>query len=366
MIQKGHHTSRPKAIIHGIGTVNPESSMYQKDMLDLFLNHDGFHTVQSKTKKRNDFLKAVFAGSMIEKRHIACPNFLIRGDDIGIVMKQVREIGLPLTVEGSKRAMTEAGVEAQDIKKLIFVTSTDLIAPGIDSMLVEQLGLAKDTPRANIFFMGCAAAITALTTAKDFCVANPEEKCLVVCLELFTFHTGHDEGNDMAVYTSLFGDGCAAMVLSGEYENNAKDKWAIEGNYSYMIPDSANAITMSLMDKGLTGTLDVKVPKVIQKNMKAFMEGYNSKFGINDPDHWCVHPGGPAILKAVQAALGITDEELEHSWECLKQFGNMSSATVCFILERMRKLKETKKDDTMIMIAFGPGVWIESLFLVKQ
>ena len=212
MLQKGHHASRPKAIIHGVGTVNPESSMYQKDMLDLFLNHDGFHTVQSKTKKRNDFLKAVFAGSMIEKRHITCPNFLIRGDDIGIVMKQVREVGLPLTVEGSKRAMREAGVEAQDIKKLIFVTSTDLIAPGIDSMLVEQLGLAKDTPRANIFFMGCAAAITALTTAKDFCVANPEEKCLVVCLELFTFHAGHDEGNDMAVYMSLFGDGCGIVI----------------------------------------------------------------------------------------------------------------------------------------------------------
>ena len=188
----------------------------------------------------------------------------------------------------------------------------------------------------------------------------------MVCLELFTFHTGHDEGNAMAVYMSLFGDGCAAVVLSGEYQYNAKGKWAIEGNYSYMIPDCPNALTMSLMEKGLAGTLDVKVPSIIQKNMKEFMEGYYSKFGINEVDHWCIHPGGPAILKAVQAALGITDDQLEHSWECLKQYGNMSSVTLCFILDRMRKFKETKKNDTMIMMAFGPGLWVESLFLVKQ
>ena len=156
------------------------------------------------------------------------------------------------------------------------------------------------------------------------------------------------------------------MVLSGEYENNIKDKWALEGNYSYMIPDSANAATINLMHKGLTGTLDVKLPGIIQKNMKAFMEGFNSKFGIDNPDHWCIHPGGPAILKAIQSTLDISTAQLEHSWECLKQFGNMSSATVCFILDRMRKFTENKKDDTMIMVAYGPGVWIESLFLVKQ
>ena len=79
-----------------------------------------------------------------------------------------------------------------------------------------------------------------LTTAKDFCLANPEQKCLVVCLELFTFHTGDDEGNEMAVYMSLFADGCAAVVLSGDYGNIAKDKWAIEGSYSYLIPDCPN------------------------------------------------------------------------------------------------------------------------------
>ena len=88
----------PKAIIHGIGTVNPEKWMYQKDILELFLSHDGFHTVASETKKRNDFLKAVYAGSKIEKRYIAAPKFTIRGDDIGEAMHQVGEIGLPLTV----------------------------------------------------------------------------------------------------------------------------------------------------------------------------------------------------------------------------------------------------------------------------
>ena len=116
MPANGYH-ARPKAIIHGIGTVNPEKWMYQKDILELFLNHDGFHTVASETKKRNDFLKAVYAGSRIEKRHIAAPKFTIRGDDIGEAMRQVGEIGLPLTVEASKRAMKEAGVETQDIKK---------------------------------------------------------------------------------------------------------------------------------------------------------------------------------------------------------------------------------------------------------
>ena len=137
-----------------------------------------------------------------------------------------------------------------------------------------------------------------LTTAKDFCLANPEQKCLVVCLELFTFHTGDDEGNEMAVYMSLFADGCAAVVLSGDYGNIAKDKWAIEGSYSYLIPDCPKGITMNLMERGLTGTLDVNVPNIIQGNMKKFIGEYCSKFGINEIDHWCINPGGPVLQSA--------------------------------------------------------------------
>lgn len=354
----------PKAIIQGIGTATPERWMHQNDILELFLNHDGFQSVNSETKMRDDFLRAVYAGSGIEKRHLAAPKFPYEVDTIENVMRTFLEVGLPLTVKASKMAMEEAGVTTKEIRKLIFVTSTGLMAPGIESMLIAQLGLDRDVSRANLVFMGCAAAITALTTARDFCLANPEQKCLVVCLELFSFHTGQCEGKDMAVYMALFADGCAAVVLSGDYET--KESWAIEGNHSYLIPDSSTDITMSLMERGLAGTLDVKVPKIIQANMKKFMETYYSKFGISHVDHWCIHPGGPAILKAVQVALGISDDQLQHSWESLKQYGNMSSVTVCFILDRMKKFNEYKKDDKMIMMAFGPGVWVESLFLVKQ
>ena len=95
-------------------------------------------------------------------------------------------------------------------------------------------------------------------------------------IELFSLHLGHDGGNDMAVYMSLFADGCAAVVVSGEYGSNTKDKWSIEGNYSYLIPESATAITMGLMEKGLTGTLEPRVPNVIQKKNKIF----SSRFAV--------------------------------------------------------------------------------------
>ena len=367
MPENGIQIRRPKAVIHGIGTALPEDSKPQNEILELFLAQDHLHTTTgSETKKRDEFVRAVYAGSMIEKRHYATRAPFQLEKDIGSTMRVHLDLAIPLTVEASKKAMKEAGVEPKDIKRLIFVSSTGLTAPGIESFLMEELGLERDTTRANVIFMGCAAALTALNNAKEFCLDNPEQMCLIVSLELFSLHLGHDGGNDMAVYMSLFGDGCAAVVVSGEYGSNTKDKWSIEGNYSYLIPDSATAITMGLMEKGLTGTLEPRVPNVIQKKMKGFMDGYHSKFGIDGVDHWCIHPGGPAIIKAVQTALELPDEKLEHSWECLKKYGNMSSATILFILDRMRKFKETKKDDNMIMLAFGPGVWVESLFLIKQ
>jgi predicted naringenin-chalcone synthase len=202
--------------------------------------------------------------------------------------------------------------------------------------------------------------------ATGFCQNHPEEKILIVCLELFTLHTGKEEGNDMAIYTSLFADGCAAMVMSGEYGENGK--WAVEGNYQYLLENSKDAITMGLFERGLFGTINNNEPNIIKTKMKEFMDRFCANFGlkdIEDIEHWCAHPGGPAILKAVQQALEIHDAQLEHSWEFLEQYGNMSSCTVVIIFDRIMKHKETKSSDRMMMLAFGPGVWVESLLLQK-
>ena len=126
---------------------------------------------------------------------------------------------------------------------------------------------------------------------------------------------------------------------------------------------------MRLFEKGIYGTLDKNVPKLIQKQMMEFMDGFCAKFRLkdfNDIDHWCAHPGGPAILKAVQRALELDDKRLEHSWECLRNYGNMSSCTVLFILESIMTHKEINTSDNMMILAFGPGVWVKSLLLQKQ
>ena len=361
-------TCLPKAVIHGVGTAVPKFFKYQKDILELMLQHNGFNEASSETKKRNDFIKAIYAGSKIEKRHIANPKYGERTESIKQAMEMYADAGLPLALDASKKALKESNCESEHIKKLIFVTSTGLLAPGVDSMVIDQLGLPRDCARTNIAFMGCGAAITALASAKDFCQSHPEDKLLIVCLELFSLHIGKDEGNDMAIYTSLFADGCAAMVMSGEYGDNLNGKWVVEGNYQYLLENSENAITMGLFERGLFGTININVPNIIKKRMKEFMDRFCANFGledIEDIDHWCAHPGGPAILKAVQQALEIHDVKLEHSWECLKQYGNMSSCTVLFIFDRLMKYKETNTSDKMMMLAFGPGVWVDSLLLQK-
>jgi len=370
----------PKPIIQGTGTAVPEQWNYQKDILKFVTDNKTFHSATAgKNKTRDEFLKAVYDGSMIQKRHHAAPIMsdlaikeqqiteVLDKKDIGETMRLHQEVGVPLAVKAINKAMTDADVKKEDIKKLIFVSSTGMTAPGVESILIEELGLARDTERSTVMFMGCAAAITALTSAKEFCIANPEQKCLIVSLEMFSFHVGNGTGgNDFAVYTSLFADGCAAVVVSGEYGEKAEGKWAIDGNYSYLIPECSNLINMNLMEKGLTGTLNNTVPSVIEKQMPGFMERCYAKFGVDEVDHWCIHPGGPKIIKAVQGSLDIPDEKVKHSWEVLKQYGNMSSATILHVLDRMRKIEDSKTADNMMMLAFGPGIWAESVFLTKQ
>ena len=360
----------PKTVIHGIGTAVPDQWKYQKDILEFLIDSKKFHaTTASETKKRDDFLRAVYKGSMIEKRHITAPVFsdpILTEKNIRDTMKLHRDSGISLAIEASHKAMIDAVVKKEDIKKVIFVSSTGLTVPGIESMLIEELGLTRDIMHCNIIFSGCAASITALTSAQEFCITNPELKCLIVSLEMFSFHIGKGNEKDEAVPTSLFSDGCAAVVMSGEYGKKAEGKWVIEGNYSYLIPDSSTAIMVNLMDKGIVGTLESKLPSVVKKELPGFMKCYYSKFGIDHVDHWCIHPGGPAIIKAAQTSLDVPEEKLKHSWECLKQYGNMGAATILFVLDRMRRYEASKTDDNMIMLAFGPGLWVESLFLIKQ
>ena len=193
------------------------------------------------------------------------------------------------------------------------------------------------------------------------------KKALLVCLELNNIHvkSGKYDWGYM-VKRALFGDGCAAIVASGEDVTNTSGKWAIESNLSHMKPPP-HIVTLWTNHKGFDGHISPDVPKYLKSALRPFVDRLLKEQNLTDPsevDLWGIHPGGPSILRACQSALELNSEKLEESWDSLKNYGNMSAASIWFIIEKLLK----KKDDnarTLLALGFGPGVNMEGVMLKK-
>jgi predicted naringenin-chalcone synthase len=254
----------------------------------------------------------------------------------------------------------------KNITHLITVSCTGMSAPGLDLQLLELLQLPPSTFRTSVNFMGCYAAIHALKMADAFCRNDPGARVLIVCTELCTLHFQKENTIDNITSSMLFGDGAAAVLVSGDTDAAGL---SIDHFYSLVAAKGKQDMAWELSSKGFLMTLSFYVADLIEEDFGGFVN--NALISANtrkeDITHWCIHPGGKKILEAVHTSLDFTNGQLQHCYKVLNDYGNMSSPTVLFVLKEIIKefsssIGESGKK-TIFGAAFGPGLTMESFIL---
>jgi predicted naringenin-chalcone synthase len=245
-----------------------------------------------------------------------------------------------------------------EITHLIVASCTGFVAPGLDQILAKQLGLRADLQRTMVGFMGCSAAVPALRIAQATVLADPAARVLVVNLELCTLHLQETSDVQVALSFLLFGDGCTAALVTNEVEGIALSDFR-----SALIPDSEDMITWHVGDQGfvmhLSGQVPIKITQALRDEMaREDAQGLLRGEGTQAIDLWAVHGGGKTILDAVQTGLALDERALATSRGILAAHGNMSSATIMFVLHKMMATAERGKRG--LAMAFGPGMVAET------
>ena len=248
----------------------------------------------------------------------------------------------------------ELGENAKRTTHLIVASCTGFVAPGLDLEIVARLGLSPSVERTLIGFMGCYAAINALKAARHIVRSEPDARVLVVNCELCTLHLKDATDLEELLTFCLWGDGCSAGLVTGEAEGFRLDSFK-----ALLAADASELMSWRVRDDGFDMVLSGRVPATVSDILN---EHASDVLGGAEPDaitHWAVHPGGRTVLDAVEKSLSLAPNDLAPSRAVLRDNGNMSSATVMFVLERM--LREAKSGERGCGMAFGPGLTAETM-----
>ena len=308
----------------------------------------------------------VFPRASVHTRWSCLPDFTGDGDaqlfgdgtepTTAARMEAYRRHLVPLAARACRAALADAQVAPERIDRLVVVSCTGFYAPGPDIDLVETLDLRQDVARTLVGFMGCYAAHNGLRVAVDHVRADPSARVLLVCAELCSLHATADPDPGSVVAQALFGDGAAACVIGAAEAGDAP--WLVWGDEHVTTrPAEREAMGWSIGDHGFRMHLSPRVPQLLSEALPEFVAG------MDDVAHWCVHPGGRSILTRTEEVLGTAPGALSASWDVLRDVGNVSSATILFVLERV--LRDQAPGSTGALLGFGPGLTLEARRYVR-
>lgn len=262
-----------------------------------------------------------------------------------------------LALAAAERAIQEAS-PAAPIAHLVTVSCTGFMAPGIDGTLIPRLGLPRTVTRTNVGFMGCHGALNGLRAASALVRSDPAKPALLCAVELCSIHFRYGSDPAKVLTNALFADGAAALVLGRPAEKH-HDRWELASNGSCIFPDSADAMTWKIGDNGFEMTLSARTPGLIAAHLRPWLEEWlrDSNLTLRDIASWAIHPGGPRILSSVADALHLPEHAASASAKVLADCGNMSSPTILFILEDLRRRNASLP---CVALGFGPGLAVEA------
>jgi predicted naringenin-chalcone synthase len=267
-----------------------------------------------------------------------------------------------LSAEAIKNCLDKQ-MDLKEITHLITVTCTGLSAPGLDLQLMELLDLPKNIFRTSVNFMGCYAAIHAFKIADSLCNADPDARVLIVCTELCTLHFQQQATTDNITSSLLFGDGSAAVLVTGK--GDKQNGYPMLGFYGEVIPRGKQDMSWEMSSTGFAMTLSGYVPALIGEDFGMLVTRALEKQGIlrDQITHWTIHPGGKKILEVIEKSLSIPKEKLDPSYKVLREYGNMSSPTILFVLKDILSTLPETQNAKIFGAAFGPGLTMETFII---
>ncbi|HLZ11646.1 MAG TPA: 3-oxoacyl-[acyl-carrier-protein] synthase III C-terminal domain-containing protein, partial [Candidatus Acidoferrum sp.] len=275
------------------------------------------------------------------------------------------EHAIELGFAATEKCLERAGMKPEDIDLIITVSCTGFMIPSLDAHMINKLGFRSDVRRMPFTELGCAAGAMALSRAADFIQAYPGRNVLIVAVELPTLTFQRKDISQANLISSiLFGDGAAAVIVSGKPNRGPR----ILSTETYTFPDSLGAMGFDLRDSGFHILLSKDVPEMIGAKMRELVDCFFKRRGLTQDQikGWILHPGGSRLLSNVEQALGLTKADTQPSWDILGNVGNLSSATVLFILQEWLEKRPLQPGELAFAGAFGPGFSAEFLLLQWQ
>ncbi|AZN41549.1 type III polyketide synthase [Paenibacillus albus] len=354
--------------ILGIGTAVPDYRLDQADTSQRLAQ------ALSEIPDTARWVKRIFKQCGVETRYTCEPNLLESAEDCRYFsqwsnrvipstaerMETYKRESVPLGLSAARKALIDGEVEASDITHLITVSCTGQFLPGLDAVLIQQLGLAVTVNRIPLNFLGCAAGLKAVCLSRQIVSSNPSAKVLIVCVELCTLHIQPSSQREDLFGASFFGDGSSACIV-GLTESNHRGIFQLGNEHSILLPDSAEEMVWEVGNYGFDLYLSTNIPKLIGRMIPEQIEHLIT--GCQKPELWAIHPGGKGIIDTLEEMYELTQEQTQPSRSVLRNYGNMSSATILFVLNEMRQ-KLINRDSgpaNGIALAFGPGLTCEMI-----
>lgn len=336
----------------------PEYFRYTKDivpMVEYWLNGQDERFIRKVIK--------IFEGAAVDKRYSIMPPeevFVATSfeDKNNIYIREVKKLGANVL----RNALEKSNWQAESLDYIITVSCTGIMIPSLDAYLINELGLRTDVVRLPVTEMGCAAGVSGLIYAHNFLKSNPNKRIALVAVEspTATFQL-NDYSMANMVSAAIFGDGAACVLITSE-EDALGPK--IIGEEMYHFKDATQMMGFDLTDNGLKMILDPAVPETISSHFSEIVHPFLKKYGadIQEVDHLIFHPGGKKIVQTVEALFGALGKNIDDTREVLRLYGNMSSATVLYVLERFLE-KEISKGEKGLVLSFGPGFSAQRVLL---
>lgn len=345
--------------ILSVGTALPPHYADQASLVARFRTHWG------KRHFNLDRLEQLHRAVRVGGRHLALPldeyeklpGFAARNDAFQRVAVEVGEAALRGALEG-------AGLKPADLDALFFVTVTGVSTPSIDARLANRLRLRADLKRTPIFGLGCVAGAAGVARASDYLRAFPGGTAALVAVELCSLTLQHEDLSVANIIASgLFGDGGAAVVLGGHERGGAGPR--VLATRSVFYPDTERVMGWDVVDSGFKVVLSPRVPKLVQERIRGDVDSFLAAHGLSRADiaHWVCHSGGPKVLEAFEQALELPRAALERTWSSLRELGNLSSASVLFVLGDLLRAGTARPGELGLLLAMGPGFCSELVLL---
>ncbi|RYZ41066.1 MAG: type III polyketide synthase [Myxococcaceae bacterium] len=360
MLSSTLHDTAPSPCLSAVGRALPPHYASQEQLIAAL--RDVWATKHFNLDRLEDLHRNVQVGG----RHLALPldaypalaTFQQRNDAWIRVATELSE-----TV--ARQALERAGLTPKDVDHVFFVTVTGIATPSVDARLVNRMGLREDVKRTPIFGLGCVAGAAGLARASDYLRAFPRQTALLIATELCSLTLQREDLSIPNIIASgLFGDGAACVVLRGADAPGATGPRVV-GSRSVFYPDTERVMGWDVVDTGFKVVLSAKVPQLVKDHIRGNVDGFLAEHGLTRKDvrHWVAHTGGPKVLEGFESALELEAGALERSWKSLRQVGNLSSASVLFVLGETLEEAGAKPGDLGVVMAMGPGFCAEMVLV---